>query len=329
MTSTARSAGTAEFTRLRFEDGHAVGDRPDVLAVEEPLEIRVEGQAVAVVMRTPGADRELAAGFLLTEGIIKSARDLFDITTCVTPGNAGAGNTVDAALANPASFDVEKLSRHVFTSSSCGICAKATIDSVIKRRRPLQDDFRVSSKVIFSLSATAHPRADRIQGDGRTPRLCLVRCRRKSLALREDVGRHNALDKLAGWALLQKRTPLSGHIVLLSGRSSFEMMQKAHAAGIAIGGSESARRVLSPWNSRAKRARRFAGLCEADDECLRGGGANRFGGRGRFLNHGACDRFQLVTAGCCFNSAKKSRPALVWREVVMITGTVCPMYVRA
>src|SRR6186997_1524343 len=90
----------------------------DVLAVEEPLELRVEGRPLAVVMRTPGADRELAAGFLLTEGIIKSARDLFDITACVAPGAAGKGNAVDAALANPGALDFEKLTRHVFTSSS-------------------------------------------------------------------------------------------------------------------------------------------------------------------------------------------------------------------
>jgi FdhD protein len=234
MTSPAPSAQTAEFKLLRYEDGHAVGDRPDVLAVEEPLEIRVEGQAVAVVMRTPGADRELAAGFLLTEGIVKSVRDLFDITTCVTPGNAGAGNVVDAALANPSSFDVEKLSRHVFTSSSCGVCAKATIDSVIKRRRPLQDDVRVSSKVIFGLSRRLTREQTAFKATGGLHACALFDAEGNLLALREDVGRHNALDKLAGWALLGKRTPLSGHIVLLSGRSSFEMMQKAHAAGISI-----------------------------------------------------------------------------------------------
>src|SRR6185436_1280453 len=99
---------------------------------EEPLELRVEGRSIAVVMRTPGHDRELAAGFLLTEGVIKSAKDLFDITSCVAPGGAGKGNAIDAALARPDLAELDKLTRHVFTSSSCGVCSKATIEAVIK-----------------------------------------------------------------------------------------------------------------------------------------------------------------------------------------------------
>src|SRR4029077_14292257 len=105
------------FRVLRFEDREPVGERSDVVATEEPLEIRVEGRPLAVVMRTPGHDRELAAGFLLTEGVIKSARDIFDITMCVDAGAVGKGNAVDVALTHPGSFDFEKLTRHVFTSS--------------------------------------------------------------------------------------------------------------------------------------------------------------------------------------------------------------------
>lgn len=200
----------------------------DVVAVEEPLEIRVEGQTVAIVMRTPGDDRELAAGFLLTEGVIKSARDLFDLTTCVAPN----ANVVDAALAKPESFDAAKLSRHVFTSSSCGVCGKTSIGSVLKRRKPLRDDARVPAKTILALPARLAREQTAFKATGGLHACALFSKDGELIALREDVGRHNALDKLVGWALLEKRTPLAGHIVLLSGRSSFEMVQKAHAAGI-------------------------------------------------------------------------------------------------
>jgi FdhD protein len=204
----------------------------DVVAAEEPLEIRVEGQTVAVVMRTPGEDRELTAGFLLTEGVIKSARDVFDITTCVTGGNAG--NVVDVALTHPQTFDAAKLSRHVFTSSSCGVCGKTSIEAVIKRRKPLRDVVRVPAKLILGLPRQIARAQTAFQATGGLHACALFDAKGKLLALREDVGRHNALDKLIGQALLARQTPLTGHLVLLSGRSSFEMMQKAHAAGIPI-----------------------------------------------------------------------------------------------
>ncbi len=204
----------------------------DFVATEEPLEIRVEGQTVAIVMRTPGEDRELAAGFLLTEGVIKSARDLFDLTSCVAPGGADDANVVDAALVNPSAFDLTKLSRHVFTSSSCGICGKTSIESAMKRRKPLRDRTRVLAKTILALPGRLTNEQATFKATGGLHACALFAKDGKLVAVREDVGRHNALDKLIGWALLEKRTPLSGHIALFSGRSSFEMMQKAHAAGI-------------------------------------------------------------------------------------------------
>ncbi len=219
---------------LRYEKGEPVGETGDVVATEEPLEIRVEGRPLAVVMRTPGHDRELAAGFLLTEGVIKSARDLFDITLCVAPGAAGKGNAVDVALANPGAFDVEKLTRHVFTSSSCGICSKASIDLVLKRRKPLSDEVRVPASVLLALPQRLARQQETFKTTGGLHACALFDAEGRLLAAREDVGRHNALDKLLGWALLEKRTPLHRHMVLLSGRASFEMMQKAHAGGIQI-----------------------------------------------------------------------------------------------
>lgn len=218
----------------RFQKGRLGAATTDALAVEEPLELRVEGRAIAVIMRTPGHDRELAAGFLLTEGVIRSAKDLFDITTCVAPNGAGKGNAVDAALARPDHAELDKLTRHVFTSSSCGVCSKATIESVIRRRKPLIDGVRVPARLILSLPRLLTTAQEDFHKTGGLHACALFDSKGTLLAAREDVGRHNALDKLIGWALLEHRTPLHGHIVLLSGRVSFEMMQKAHAAGIPI-----------------------------------------------------------------------------------------------
>jgi FdhD protein len=205
--------------------------RPDELAVEEPLEIRVEGHTLAIVMRTPGEDRELAAGFLLSEGVIRSAKDVFDISTCVPPG--GTGNAVDVGLAHPNSFDPQKLSRHVFTSASCGLCGKTSIDAVLKRRRPLEDPLTISPAILLALPRKLSRLQANFRRTGGLHGCALFDARGQAVAAREDVGRHNALDKLIGWALLEKHVPLVEHVVLLSGRASFEMLQKAYAAGIA------------------------------------------------------------------------------------------------
>lgn len=218
----------------RFENGLLFGELADVVAAEAPLEIRVEGRPLAVVMRTPGHDRELAVGFLLTEGVIQAASELFDITACVDPGAAGQGNAVDVALVNPASVDFEKLTRHVFTSSSCGICSKASIDFVLQRREPLTDEVRIAASVLLALPPHLVRMQETFRATGGLHACALFDSAGRLLVVREDVGRHNALDKLLGWALLERRTPLRGHIALLSGRASFEMMQKAHAGGIPI-----------------------------------------------------------------------------------------------
>jgi FdhD protein len=218
----------------RYVAGRPIGEQPDVVVGEEPLEIRVEGRSLAVLMRTPGEDRELAAGFLFTEGVVKSAKDIFDITTCVTPTGASKGSVVDVGLTHPGSFDLSKLSRHVFTSASCGVCGKTTIDAVLKRHRPLSDPVRVAAKTLLSLPRQLTREQTTFQCTGGVHACALFEADGKLIVVREDVGRHNALDKLIGFALLEKLTPLSGHIVLLSGRTSFEMMQKAHAAGIPV-----------------------------------------------------------------------------------------------
>lgn len=219
----------------RIEHGSvADASRADVLAVEEPLEIRVEGRSIAVVMRTPGHDRALAAGFLLTEGIISSAADVFDITTCVAAGTTGKGNVVDVALARPEQFDFSRFTRHVFTSSSCGICSKASIDAVLNARDPLHDETRFEADVLHRLPDGLAPRQETFKRTGGLHACALFSTSGDLLAMHEDVGRHNALDKLVGTSLLSKKTPLFEHALLLSGRASFEMMQKAYAGGIAL-----------------------------------------------------------------------------------------------
>lgn len=225
-------SATTTIDILRLSANRAIVQCRDEMAVEEPLEIRVEGHTLAVVMRTPGDDRELAAGFLLSEGMVRSASDLFDITVCVPAGSSG--NAVDAALAKPGTFDPTNFSRHVFTSSSCGLCGKTSIAAILERKAPLEDTITVTAKTLGALPAQLAQVQSNFHRTGGLHACGLFSPAGELLAFREDVGRHNALDKLAGWALLTRRTPLAGSIVLLSGRASFEMLQKAYTAGIPI-----------------------------------------------------------------------------------------------
>ncbi len=221
---------TAQSTSVvRYREGAALPEALDEVAAEEPLEIRVEGQSVAVVMRTPGHDRELAAGFALTEGIVRQASDLFEITSCLTSANA-----VEITLADPASFDAVKLSRHVFSSSSCGICGKATIEAALQQFPPIREAVSVRPEILFGLPGKLRAAQETFQRTGGLHACALFDAAGELLLLREDVGRHNALDKLIGHELLARRLPLGENILLLSGRVSFEMTQKALAAGIAI-----------------------------------------------------------------------------------------------
>ncbi len=218
---------------VRYRDGKLLPSEPDEAAVEDPLEIRIEGQSVAVVMRTPGHDRELAAGFLLTEGIVREGKDIFEITSCLTTGGS-VGNGVDITLRDPARFDLEKLSRHVFSSSSCGICGKATIEAAMQQFPAINDAPAVGVQILLQLPEKLAAAQQTFQRTGGLHACALFDAKGELRLLREDVGRHNALDKLIGHALLAQRLPLGNCILLLSGRVSFEMTQKALAAGIAI-----------------------------------------------------------------------------------------------
>ena len=207
----------------------------DNVAVEEPLEVRVSGRSVAVVMRTPGHDRELAAGFLVTEGVLRRRDDLLDIVRCTaTDGAAGESpeNILDVLLAPSAAVDLSRLTRHIFTSSSCGICSRASIDAVRTGFPPLVHRFAPRSEVLFALPRRL---ADAQKAFARTGGLhasALFDPDGVLQMIREDVGRHNALDKVIGAGFLADTLPLEGRILMVSGRVSFELMQKALAAGI-------------------------------------------------------------------------------------------------
>lgn len=201
----------------------------DETAAEEPLEIVVEGRPVAVVMRTPGNDRELVAGFLLSEGIIGGRGDLFDITGC---GDNPEGNRVEALLARPGEVNLEKLTRHVFTSSSCGVCGKATMDAVLREFPAAAPGPGVAAATIAGLPERLRAGQAAFAATGGLHACALFDARGEPLAVREDVGRHNAVDKILGWALWGDALPLREHILMVSGRTSFEILQKALAAGI-------------------------------------------------------------------------------------------------
>jgi FdhD protein len=216
---------------IRYVAGQPAAEQPDCVAAEEPLEIRIEGHSVAVVMRTPGHDRELAAGFLLTENLIRTPDDLFDITQC---GRSGDDHVVNVTLRDPSAFDPAKLTRNVFSSSSCGVCSKATIDAVRQSFPPIEDESRIAVETLQDLPAVLRRAQETFNRTGGLHACAIFDLSGNMQSVREDVGRHNALDKLIGRALFENRLPLREQVLLLSGRVSFEMMQKALAAGIPI-----------------------------------------------------------------------------------------------
>ena len=221
---------------VRFRHGDGFSEAEDVVAAEEPLEIRVEDRSVAVMMRTPGHDEELTAGFLLTEGVIDSGNDILEISACPDVDPDRSGNTIQAKLAPENAVDLESLTRHVFTSSSCGVCGKATIDSVFQQHDPISSEVGkvITEDVLLSLSNTLRKAQETFDRTGGLHASAIFDTRGNLQWLREDVGRHNALDKVIGRAVLDGNLPLSDSILLVSGRISFELMQKALAAGIPI-----------------------------------------------------------------------------------------------
>ena len=221
-------------TRLRV-GGPSTHER-DTLAGEEPLELRVDGRSLAVTMRTPGADFDLAAGFLVSEGVISQSRELLTMRYCdgAESGEANQFNVLDVHLASDVPPPSSEVARAFFTTSSCGLCGKASIDAVRTTSHfdPSSDEMRVTSATLAALPERLRAAQTVFEKTGGLHAAALFDTSGELLVLREDVGRHNAVDKVVGWALRENRLPLRDAILLVSGRASFELVQKAVMAGI-------------------------------------------------------------------------------------------------
>jgi len=228
-----------ELTQVtEWEDG-AVRAVQDSLAAEEPLEIRLGSVPLTVTMRTPGNDLELAAGFLLTEGIIDSPDQIADLRM-KAPENGMKSNVVEVDLKDT-DFECGDLQRNFFAASSCGICGKASINAIrVRGLRQPDTGFRVDPEMLCRLPDALRSEQAVFSRTGGLHAAALFDATGELIALREDIGRHNAVDKIAGWAVLEKKLPLSQHVMLVSGRGGFEIIQKALAAGIPILASVSA-----------------------------------------------------------------------------------------
>jgi FdhD protein len=234
---------SVNLTRVSEWDDGNIGHKDDYLASEEPLEIRIGDQPLSVTMRTPGHDLELATGFLFTEGLIQNREQIVAIEGVepVTEDGVKRGNVVQAELVAEAAPDFAKMRRHFFASSSCGICGKASIDAVRSRLLTAPNpEFRVEAELLTSLPDVLRASQDVFQRTGGLHAAALFDSSGGLLVVREDIGRHNAVDKVVGWALLDHRVPLGNAILLVSGRGGFEIVQKALVAGIPVLASVSA-----------------------------------------------------------------------------------------
>ncbi len=234
----ANSGGRASIrVRVIATSPEGSAERADWVASEEPLEIRAAGPgqaavSVAVTMRTPGHDAELAVGFLIGEGLVSSHEEIISIG----PGRPRAlgvvCNTVRVDLSRP--FDGEALRRNFFATSSCGVCGKASLDQVAVRCPPVGDGPTLASEILLGLPGTLRLAQATFDRTGGLHAAGMFDMEGRLLVLREDVGRHNAVDKVVGRMALERRLPLAGAALLVSGRTSFEILQKAAVAGVPI-----------------------------------------------------------------------------------------------
>jgi FdhD protein len=223
------------------DDGRPAGSeaRADFLASEEPLGIRVDGTALTMTMRTPGDDVELAAGFLVSEAVVRSAADiagirLCDGTSCGHGDHDGMGNIADVTLAVGVTV-AEGARRNFMTTSACGVCGKASIEDIcVPAAGVAGDPVRFAPAMLASLPDRLRDAQRVFSRTGGLHAAGLFSADGELITLREDVGRHNAVDKVVGWALLNDRLPLAGCVLLVSGRASFELAQKAVLAGIPL-----------------------------------------------------------------------------------------------
>ena len=205
--------------------------------MEEPLEIRLGGKPVAITMRTPGHDSELAAGFLFSEGIVAGAHQIRDISRGIVDGNPRqAANSINVELAPDVDVDLDRLERHFYTTSSCGVCGKASIEALQAQGCPMlpRTATVIDPAIIHGLPDALRRCQTTFDRTGGLHAAGLFSVEGELVSAREDVGRHNAVDKLIGAEVLANRVPLSGRMLVLSGRASFELVQKALMAGIPI-----------------------------------------------------------------------------------------------
>ena len=220
---------------VRVRDGQ-FSRRPDILAAEEPMEIRVGGRALTVTMRTPGDDFDLAVGFLVSEGVVHIASDVATARYCAgaTEDGTNTYNVVDVLLAPGVAAPDASLERNFYTTSSCGLCGKASLDAVRTTAAwsVADDPLRTGPEVLATLPDTLREAQRVFDSTGGLHAAGLFTADGELLCLREDVGRHNAVDKVVGHALRSGMVPLRGTILMVSGRASFELVQKAVMAGI-------------------------------------------------------------------------------------------------
>jgi FdhD protein len=220
---------------MRIRDGE-VSSRPDRLAAEEPMEIRVNGRPLTVTMRTPGSDFDLAVGFLVSEGVVHRATDVIAVRYCAgaTADGSNTYNVVDVQLAANVPEPEASLERNFYTTSSCGLCGKASLEAVatVSEWSVGEDPLQVAVDVIVSLPERLREAQKVFDSTGGLHAAGLFSATGELLCLREDVGRHNAVDKVIGDSVLNGRLPLRESILMVSGRASFELVQKAVMAGI-------------------------------------------------------------------------------------------------
>lgn len=206
----------------------------ETIVVEEPLEIRIAGETFAITMRTPGHDQELAAGLLLSEGLIRSAEDLGGIAHCGRPGDEGWGNTLEVSAAPGTALDAEHIElsrRGTLTNTSCGVCGRRSIEDLMARVAKLEDQARFESRVLAALTERLRAEQPVFEHTGGLHAAGVADEHGAWLVVREDVGRHNAVDKAIGRLLFDAALPARGKILVVSGRTSFEIVQKAVVAG--------------------------------------------------------------------------------------------------
>jgi len=214
---------------------HGASECLDHLAVEEPLEIRLGGVSLTVTMRTPGDDEELVAGFLFSEGIIAGAEDLDVIARYRGPdGDPDDGNVMNVLLKGDLRVAKDRLRRNFVASSSCGLCGKATIDAIRMALPPVRSDLVISIDRLNRLGAAMHDAQSTFEKTGGLHAAGLFDADGRMIVLREDIGRHNAVDKIIGHRVLARAVPLDRQVLMVSGRVSFEIMQKALTAGIPV-----------------------------------------------------------------------------------------------